>query len=147
MMNIKIANLLANNLKNDKIITEMIMHIGITNEDIANRLITLCLGSDSEFVTKDILLKRMDKIKLLCMKYMSNIIDVDDIKIIYVDNIVGEAFVTFKAQVTAWFKNKESADKKESWYASSKLDDEHKFRDTYTTTCNTYISFKDIDLD
>lgn len=147
MMNIKTANLLANNLKNNKIITEMIMHIGIKNEDIANRLINLCLSSDSEFVTKDMLLKHIDKIKPLCMKYMSNIIDVDDIKIIYIDNIAGEAIVTFKAQVTAWFKDKESADKEESWYASSREDNEHKVKGTYTTTCDTYISFKDIDLD
>lgn len=147
MMNIKIANLLANNLKNKQIVAEMIMHIGIKNEDISNRLINLCLSPDSEFVTKDILLKHMDKIKPLCMKYMNNIVNVDNIKIIYVDNIAGEAIVKFKAQVTAWFKDQQSADKGNSWYASSKEDNEHKFKGTYLTTCDIYISFKDIDLD
>lgn len=146
-MNSKIANLLADNLKNKQIVAEMIMHIGRKNEDIANRLVDLCLSTDSEFVTKDILLKHMDKIKSLCMKYMSNIVNVDNIKIVYVDNIAAEAMVTFKAQVTAWFKDKESADSGYSWYSTNKEDDEHKVKGTYTTECNTYISFKDIDLD
>lgn len=145
-MNSKIANLLADNLKNKQIVAEMIMHISIKNEDIANRLINLCLSPDSEFVTKDTLLKHMDKIKPLCMKYISNIVNVDDIKIIYVDNIAGEAIVKFKAQVTAWFKDKESADRGASWYASNKEDNEHKIKGTYITECSTYIDFKDIDL-
>lgn len=147
MMNRKLANVLGNNIKNKEVVTEMIMHIGVENEDIGNRLINLCLSPDSEFVTKDTLLKHMDKIKPLCMKYMSNIVNVDDISIVYIDNIAGEVMVTFKAQVTAWFKDKDSADKGYSWYSVSQEDNEHKIKGTYTTTCDTYISFKDIDLE
>lgn len=146
-MNSKIANLLANNLSNKRIVAEMIIHICNKNNDVENRLTDLCLSTDSEFITKDVLLKHIDKIKPICMKYMNDIIDVDNIKVNYIDNIASEANIQFTATVEAWFRDKESADKGTSWYASSKEDNEHKFKGTYITTCDTYISFKDIDLD
>lgn len=145
-MNSKIANLLADNLGNKKIVAEMIMYICNKNEDVENRLIDLCLSRDTEFVTKDVLLKHIDKIKPICMKYMSNIIYVDDIKIIYVNNIASEANIQFTATVEAWFKDQQSADEGYAWYYNNKEDAEHKFKGIYKTTCNTYISFKDIDL-
>lgn len=146
-MNSKIANLLADNLKNKEIVAEMIMHICAESEVIKHRLIDLCLSTDSEFVTKDILLKHIDKIKSLCMKYMSNIINVNNIKVDYIDNITGSAHIQFKATVEAWFKDKTSADRGASWYASNKEDNEHKIKGTYITECSTYIDFKDIDLE
>lgn len=146
-MNSKIANLLAENISNSKIITEMIMHICTKNNAIENRLIDLCLSGDDKFITETTLLQHIDRLKPLCMKYMSGIIDVDNIKVNYVDNITYEADIEFTATVEAWFKDKESADKGDSWYSTRKEDDEHKVKGTYTTKCNTYISFKDIDLD
>lgn len=146
-MNSKIANLLADNLGNRQIITEMIMHICTKNNAIENRLIDLCLSGDDKFITETILLQHIDKLKPLCMKYMSDIIDVDNIKVNYVDNIASEADIEFTATVEAWFKDKESADKGYSWYSTRKEDDEHKVKGTYVTTCKTYISFEDIDLD
>lgn len=146
-MNIKIANLLANNIGNRQIITEMIMHICTKDNAIENRLIDLCLSSDDKFITEIMLLQHIDKLKPLCMKYMSGIIDVDNIKVNYVDNITYEADIEFTATVEAWFKDKESADKGDSWYSTRKEDDEHKVKGTYVTKCATYISFKDIDLD
>lgn len=146
-MNSKIANLLANNLGNRQIITEMIMHICTKDNAIENRLIDLCLSSDDKFITETMLLQHIDKLKSLCMKYMSGIIDVDNIKVNYVDNITYEADIEFTATVEAWFKDKESADNGDFWYANRKEDDEHKVKGTYKTTCKTYISFKDIDLD
>lgn len=146
-MNSKIANLLADNLKNKQIIAEMIMHICSESEVTEHRLIGLCLSTDAELVTKDIVLKHIDKIKPLCMKYMSNIIDVDNIKVDYIDNITCSAHIQFKATVEAWFKDKTSADRGASWYASDKEDNEHKIKGTYITECSTYIDFKDIDLD
>lgn len=146
-MNSKIANLLADNLGNRQLITEMIMHICTKDNAIENRLIDLCLSGDDKFITEDILLKHIDKIKPLCMKYMSNIINVDNIKVNYIDNIAGKADIEFTATVEAWFKDKESADKGDSWYSTRKEDDEHKVKGTYVTTYNTSISFKDIDLD
>lgn len=146
-MNRKIANLLAINIGNRQIITEMIMHICTKNNAIENRLIDLCLGSDDKFITETMLLQHIDKIKPLCMKYMSGIIDVNNIKVNYVDNITYEVDIEFTATVEAWFKDKESADKGDFWYSTRKEDDEHKVKGTYVTTCKTYISFKDIDLD
>lgn len=145
-MNSKIAKLLAKNLNNKDIVAEMIMHICIRDNAIENRLIDLCLSGDSKFVNETMLLQHIDKIKPLCMKYMSNIIDVDDIKVNYIDNIAREADIKFTATVEAWFKDKESADKGDSWYSNRKEDDEHKVKGTYVTRCNTYISFKDIDI-
>lgn len=146
-MNSKIAHLLAANIGNRQIITEMIMHICIKDNAIENHLIDLCLSGDDKFITETTLLQHIDKLKPLCMKYMSNIIDIDNIKVKYIDNIASEVMVTFKAQATAWFKDKESADKGYSWYSVSQEDNEHKIKGTYTTTCDTYISFKDIDLE
>lgn len=146
-MNSKIANLLADNLKNKQIVAEMIMHICSESEVTEHRLIDLCLSTYVKFVTKDVLLKHIDKIKSICMKYRSNIINVDNIKVDYIDNIIGLAHIQFKAIVEAWFKDKESADRGASWYASNKEDNEHKIKGTYITTYYTYISFKDIDLE
>lgn len=146
-MNSKIANLLADNLGNKKIVAEMIMHICAKNNDIENRLIELCLSTDTEFVTKDVLLKHIDKIKPICMKYMSNIIDVDNIKVNYINNIASEANIQFTATVEAWFKDQQSADEGYVWYSNNKEDAEHKFKGIYKTTYNIYISFKDIDLE
>lgn len=146
-MNSKIANLLADNLKNKEIVVEMIMHICSESEVTERRLIDLCLSTDAEFVTKDVILKHIDKIKSLCMKYMSNIIDVNNIKVDYIDNIIGSAHIQFNATVEAWFKDKTSADRGDSWYSNNKEDNEHKIKGTYITECSTYIDFKDIDLD
>lgn len=125
----------------------MIMHICTKNNALENSLIDLCLSTDDKFVTETTVLQHIDKIKSICMKYMSNIIDIDNIKVNYVDNIASEADIEFTATVEAWFKDKESADKGYFWYSTRKEDDEHKVKDTYTTKGNIHISFKDIDLE
>ena len=146
-MNSKIANLLANNLGNKKIVAEMIMYICIKNNALEDSLIDLCLSTDDKFITKDILSKYMDKIKTLCMKYIRNAVDVYNIKINYINNIAGLIDIEFTARVEAWFTDKESADKGDSWCSNSKEDNEHKVKGTYVTRRNTYIDFKDLDLD
>ena len=149
-MNSKIANLLAKNVTNDKAVAEMISHICNKNSsnisNIENRVINLCLGTDADFVTKDMILEHVDKIQPLCMAYMENIKSVSCINVLQVDNIDCTAFIEFKAEVAAWFRNKEEADKGYSWYSSRKEDDEHKIKGTYSTIYTMYIPFKDIDI-
>ena len=149
-MNSKIANLLAKNVTNDKAVAEMISHICNKNSsnisNIENRVINLCLGTDADFVTKDMILEHVDKIQPLCMAYMENIKSVSCINVLQVDNISCTAFIEFKAEVAAWFRNKEEADKGYYWYSSREEDDEHKIKGTYSTIYTMYIPFKDIDI-
>lgn len=149
-MNSKIATLLSENIKNKQVVAEMISHICNKNSsnisNIENHLIDLCLGTDTNFVTKDMILEHIDKIQPLCMAYTENIESVSCIKVLQIDNIDCTAFIEFKAEVTAWFKDQESADKKYSWYSSREEDTEHKIKGTYTTTYSRYIPFKDIDI-
>lgn len=150
-MNSKIANLLAKNVTNDKVVAEMINHICNKNSsnmnNIENHLIDLCLGIDADFVTKDMILEHMDKIQPLCMAYTKNIKSVSCINVIQVDNIDCTAFIEFKAEVVAWFRNQEEADRCSSWYSSREEDDEHKIKGSYETIYNMYVPFKDIDID
>ena len=146
-MNSKIAKLLTKNITNDRVVTEMIMYICNKDNNVEDRLIDLCLGTNLEFVTKDMIMKHMDKVKPLCMNYMKNVTNVDNIKVIQIDNISRVATVEFNAEFMAWFKDQESADKKDSWYSSSKEDSEHKIKGSYNAICHTYIPFKDIDID
>ena len=81
------------------------------------------------------------------MNYMKNIINVSDIKVTEIDNISRVATVEFNAEIMAWFKDQESADKKISWYSNREEDAEHKFKGSYNALCNTYVQFKDIDVD
>ena len=144
-MNSKIANLLAKNLINDRVVAEMINHI--SNENNAeNRLINLCLGTDADFVTKDMVLEHMDKVQPLCMEYTKNIESVSCINVLQIDNIDCTALIEFKAKVTAWFRNKEEADRGASWYSSIEEDDNHKIKGTYETIYSIYVQFKDIDI-
>lgn len=149
-MNSKIAKLLSYNIKNKQVVAEMISHICNKNSsninNIENHLIDLCLGTDANFVTKDMILEHMDKIQPLCMAYTENIESVSCINILQIDNIDCTAFIEFKAEVAAWFRNKEEADKGYSWYSSREEDDEHKIKGTYSTIYTMYIPFKDIDI-
>ena len=145
-MNRKIAKLLTNNITNDKVVTEMIMHICNKDSQIEDRLIDLCLGTDIKLVTKDMIMAHMDKIKPLCMNYMKNAINVSNIKVTEIDNISRVATVEFTAEIMAWFKDQESADKKYSWYSNREEDAEHRFKGSYNAACSTYVSFKDIDI-
>lgn len=149
-MNSKIANLLDKNVTNDRVVAEMISHICNKNssniKNIEDRIINLCLGTDVDFVTKDMILKHMDKIQPICMAYTENIESVSCINVLQVDNIDCTAFIEFKAEVAAWFRNKEEADKGDSWYSSREEDDEHKIKGTYSTIYTMYIPFKDIDI-
>lgn len=145
-MNRKIANLLSENINNKKIITEMIMYICNKDSNVENKLIDLCLGTDVNFVTKDMVLAHMDKIQPLCMAYAKNIESVSCINILEIDNIDCTALIEFKAEVTAWFKDQESADKKDSWYSNREEDAEHKIKGSYNTIYSMYIPFKDIDI-
>lgn len=145
-MNSKIANLLSKNINNRKIITEMIMYICNKDSDLTDKLIDLCLGTDANFVTKAMVLAHMDKIQPLCMEYAKNIESVSCINVLQIDNIDGTAFIEFKAEVTAWFKDQESADKKRSWYSTREKDDEHKIKGVYETIYNMYVPFKNIDI-
>jgi hypothetical protein len=149
-MNSKIANLLAKNVTNDKIVAEMISHICNKNSsnmnNIEDHLVNLCLGTNKDFITKGDIIEHIDKIQPLCMAYTKNIENVSCINVLQVDNIDCTAFIEFKAEVTAWFRNKEEADKGYSWYSSREEDDEHKIKGTYSTIYTRYIPFKDIDI-
>lgn len=149
-MNSKIATLLSENIKNKQVIAEMINHICNKNSsnmnNIENHLIDLCLGTDANFVTKDMILAHMDKIQPLCMAYTENIESVSCINILEIDNIDCTALIEFKAEVTAWFKDQETADKKYSWYSNREENEDFKVKGTYTTTYSRYIPFKDIDI-
>lgn len=145
-MNSKIANLLSVNINNKKIITEMIMYICNKDSNVEDRLIDLCLGTDANFVTKDMVLAHMDKIQPLCMAYLKNIESVSCINILEIDNIDRTALIEFKAEVTAWFKDKESADKKDSWYSNKEKNEDYKVKGTYSTIYSIYVPFKDIDI-
>ena len=147
-MNSKIAKLLAKNITNDRVIAEMISHICNKNSsNIENHLINLCLGTDANFVTKDMILEHMDKVKPLCMNYMNNVINVSNIKVTEIDNISRVATVEFTAEIMAWFKDQKSADKKDVWYSNRKEDIEHRFKGSYSAVCHTYVPFKDINID
>ena len=150
-MNSKIANLLAKNVTNDKAVAEMISHICNKNSsnisNIENRVINLCLGTDADFVTKDMILEHMDKIQPLCMAYMENIKSVSCINVLQVDNIDCTAFIEFKAEVTAWYKDKESADKKDSWFSNREENEDFKVKGTYNTVYTMYVPFKNIGID
>ena len=146
-MNRKIAKLLTNNITNYRFITEMIMHICNTDSQIEDRVIDLCLSTDTKFVTKDMIMAHMDKIKPLCMNYMKNIINVFNIKVTEIDNISRVATVEFTAEIMAWFKDQESADKKYSWNSNLEEDAEHRFKGSYNSVCNIYVPFKDINID
>lgn len=149
-MNSKIATLLSENIKNKQVVAEMISHICNKNtgdiSNIENHLIDLCLGTDTNFVTKDMILEHMDKIQPLCMAYTKNIESVSCINILQIDNIDCTVFIEFKAEVTAWFKDQESADKKLSWRSNTEENEDFKVKGTYTTMCGMYIPFKDIDI-
>lgn len=145
-MNSKIANLLSVKINNKKIITEMIMYICNKDSNVEDRLIDLCLGTDANFVTKDMVLAHMDKIQPLCMAYLKNIESVSCINILEIDNIDRTALIEFKAEVTAWFKDQESADKKDSWYSNKEKNEDYKVKGTYSTIYSIYVPFKDIDI-
>lgn len=145
-MNSKIANLLSVNINNKKIITEMIMYICNKDSNVEDRLIDLCLGTDANFVTKDMVLAHMDKIQPLCMAYLKNIESVSCINILEIDNIDRTALIEFKAEVTAWFKDQESADKKDYWYSNKEKNEDYKVKGTYSTIYSIYVPFKDIDI-
>ena len=146
-MNSKIAKLLTRNITNDRAITEMIMYICNKDNNVEDRLIDLCLDVDIKFVTKDMIMKHMDKVKPLCMNYMKNVINVSNIKVTEIDNISRVATVEFTADIMAWFKDQESADKKDSWYSNREEDAEHRFKGSYNAVCHIYVPFKDIDID
>lgn len=147
-MNSKIAILLSENIKNKQVIVDMIMFIcNKYNNSVEDHLIDLCLNTDTEYVTKEMVMKHIDKIKPLCMQYTTNIEDVDNIKVISVDNILRKAIIRFTAKVTAWFKNQDSADKEEFWCSNSKKEGDYKIKGTYTTSFDTEIRLKDIDMD
>lgn len=146
-MNSKIANLLSENIKNKQIVKEMIMYICDRDCCVEDNLIDLCLDADAKFVTKDMVLEHIDKIKPLCIKYRNNIESVSNIKVIDINNISRRVTIEFTAKLIAWFEDQESADKENSWKSVNKEDDEHKIKGTYTTDYTTYISFKDIDID
>ena len=146
-MNSKIATLLSENIKNKQIIAEMIMYICNNDYSIEDHLIDLCVDVNAEFVTKYTVLKHIDKIKLLCMKYQSNIESVSNIKCVGLNNIARRADIEFTAKVTAWFKDQQSANRENCWEASIQEDSEHKIKGTYITTYNMNVYFKDIDID
>ena len=146
-MNRKIAKLLTKNIINDRVITEMIMYICNKDSNVEDRLIDLCLGADIKFVTKDMIMAHMDKVKPLCMNYMKNVINVSNIKVTEIDNISRVATVEFNAEIMAWFKDQESADKKNCWDSNREEDAEHRFKGSYSAVCHTYVPFKDIDID
>lgn len=146
-MNSKIANMLSENIKNKQIVKEMIMYICDRDCCVEDNLIDLCLDADAKFVTKDMVLEHIDKIKPLCIKYRNNIESVSNIKVIDINNISRRVTIEFTAKLIAWFEDQESADKENSWKSVNKEDDEHKIKGTYTTDYTTYISFKDIDID
>lgn len=146
-MNSKIAKLLAKNVTNDKIVADMIMFICNKHSNVEDHLIDLCLGTNTDFVTKEMVMTHINKIKPLCMQYMTRIEDVDNIKVISVDNIARQAIVYFTAKVTAWFKDQDSADKGDYWSANTKKEGEYKIKGTYTNSFDIEICFKDINID
>ena len=146
-MNSKIAKLLAKNVTNDKIVAEMIMYICNKDSSVEDRLIDLCLSTDANFVTKGDVIEHIDKIKPLCMQYMTRIEDVDTIEVVSIDNIARQAIIRFTAKVTAWFKDQDSADKGAYWSANTKKEGEYKIKGTYTSSFDTEIWLKDIDID
>lgn len=87
-MNSKIARLLAKNVTNNRIVADMIMFICNNHSIVEDHLLDLCLGTSTDFVTKAMVMTHINKIKPLCMKHMTGIKDVDNIKVISVDNIV-----------------------------------------------------------
>lgn len=123
------------------------MYICNSDSNIEDRLINLCLGEDIKFVTKAMIMMHIDKVKPLCINYMKNIINVSNIKVTEIDNISRVATIYFTAEIMAWFKDQESADKKYSWCSNREEDAEHRFKGSYTTVCHRYIPFKDIDID
>lgn len=145
-MNSKIAKLLAKSITNDKVVENMIMCICNKHNNVEDHLIDLCLGTDANFVTKDMVLAHMDKIQPLCMAYLKNIESVSCINILEIDNINRTALIEFKAEVTAWFKDQESADKKSYWYSNEEKDEYYKVKGTYSTIYSIYVPFKDIDI-
>ena len=146
-MNRKMAKLLTNNITNGRAVTEMIMYICNKDNNVENRLIDLCLDADIKFVTKDVIMAHMDKVRPLCMNYMKNIINVSNIKVTEIDNISRAAIIEFTAEIMAWFKDQKSADNKDSWHFNREEDAEHRFKGSYNTVCHTYVPFKDIDID
>lgn len=146
-MNSKIAKLLSENLVNDKVVEEMIMYICNRDSHIEDHLIDLCLATDAQLITKEMIMEHIDKIKSLCMKYMDTIQEVSDVKIIYVDNIASQVMVGFKAKIIGWYHDQESANRGHSWEASTKETNEYKVKGIYANTYNIYIPFKDIDID
>ena len=146
-MNSNIAKLLAKNITNYKVVAEMIMYICNSDSNIEDRLIDLCLSADIKFVTKDMIMMHIYKVKPLCMNYMKNIINVSNIKVTEIDNISRVATVNFTAEIVAWFEDQESADKKCSWCSNREEDAEHRFKGSYTTACHICVPFKDIDID
>lgn len=146
-MNRKIAKLLTRNITNERAITEMIMHICNNDSNVEDRLIDLCLDADIKFVTKAMIMVHMDKVKPLCMNYMKNVINVSNIKVTEIDNISRVATVEFNAEIMAWFKDQESADKKNCWDSNREEDTERRFKGSYNSVCHIYVPFKDIDVD
>ena len=146
-MNSKIATLLSENIKNKQIIADMIMFICNKYNIVEDHLIDLCLDTNAEYVTKEMVMKHIDKIKPLCMQYMTRIEDVDNIKVVSIDNIARQAIVHFTAKVTAWFKDQKDADKGDYWSANTKKEGEYKIKGTYTNSFDTEICLKDIDID
>lgn len=145
-MNSKIANLLAKNIANDKVVENMIMFICNKYDSVEDHLIDLCIGTNKDFITESDVIEHIDKIKPLCMKYMKGIEDVNTIEVVSIDNIARQAIIHFTAKVTAWFKDQDSADKGYRWNANSEKEGEYKIKGTYTTTYSMYIPFKDIDI-
>lgn len=145
-MNSKIATLLSENIKNKQVIADMIKYICDKNHDIENDLIDLCLGNDKAFITKEIVLKHIDKIQELCMKHVNNAINVFNINVVDVNNITCYVTIEYKAEITAWFKDQESADKGYFWHAIDKEDNEHSIKGTYVTDYSMYVSFKDLGI-
>lgn len=145
-MNSKIATLLSENIKNKQIVADMIMFICNKYIDVEDHLIDLCLDTNAEYVTKEMVMKHIDKIKPLCMQYMERIEDVDNIKVVSVDNIAYQAIVHFTAKVTAWFKDQKDADKGNYWSANTKEEGEYKIKGTYTKSFDIEIRLKDIDM-
>ena len=146
-MNSKIATLLSKNIKNNKIVTDMIMYICDKEYNVEDHLIDLCLATDAQFVTKEMIIAHIDKIKSLCMNYMDTIQEVSDIKIIYVDNIANKVMVGFKAKIIGWYHDQESADRGHRWEASTKETNEYKVKGMYANNYSIYIPFRDIDID
>ena len=145
-MNSKIATLLSRSINNTKIVPEMINYICDRDCGIEDHLVDLCLGADEIFVTKDNVLKHIDKIQSLCIKSRENIENVSNIKVIAINNIARNITIVFTAEVTAWFKNQDSADKRYAWCSTNKEDDEHHIKGTCITEYPMCISFKDIDI-